>query len=423
MHRLRSDGSAAGWLAVAASFAVIFGVWNAYAGFGVFLSVLSEEFGWSRGAISGVASLSLIVGGVLGFHVGAAFDRYGPRRILATGAILVGVAFLLSATMGALWHFYLLQGLVVGLGMAVMYLVPTATVSRWFQRQRGLALGIVLSANSLAFMSGAPLATLLIETVGWRGAYLILGGLVLLVVPLAALVKAPPAEVAPQVTPGKEVAGLAGGGRFTIWKAARDRRIWVLQGAWLFLGFAYMMVSIHLVPFAEDLGNSLARASLALTLYGVGQMAGRVALGGAADRLGTQTIFWFSVGLEFASLLLLLTGPPTAALYLLALAFGLGTAGTDTASIKTVAEVFGTRSIGAVIGLLSLGWRSGAALGPALAGYVYDATGLYTIAFALALGGLAGSVALYTLAIGPALQRARPPLLAVPRDPPGRGEE
>lgn len=165
------------WVVVAACFFVVFGVWNSHAAFGVFLPVLSQEFGWSRGAISVAASIQLIVGGVIAFAIGGLSDRHGPRWILAVSAFFGGGAFLLTSGVSTLWHFYLLQGLLLGVSISSIYLVPTTTVSRWFTERRGLALGILLTGLHLAFITGPPLAAFLINRFGWRAAYALLAGI------------------------------------------------------------------------------------------------------------------------------------------------------------------------------------------------------------------------------------------------------
>jgi MFS family permease len=394
----RQSRSEAGWLVLAASFVVTFCTWNAYTTFGVFISVLSQEFGWSRGAISLAFTMTMVIGGILGFVVGGIADRYGPRTLMVASAAFVGVSFLLASAMSALWHFYLLMGLATGLGMASTYLVPIATVSRWFVTRRGLAMGIMLSSLGVAYIVSAPLAAFLLRVVGWRTTYLVLGGSVCAIaLPATGFIKNPPAQATAP-------AGGAQGGRdsqprrvlapqgLTPREAIGHRSFWILFLVWFLLAFAQMMIQVHVVPYATDLGLSLEHASLALTVYGFSTIAGRLIFGAAADRLGARLVFWLCVAVELAATTWLLARPSRWGLYVLMALFGLGANGADTAYLKVVGEIFGTRSIGTVFGILSLGWRGGAAAGPAVAGYLYDSTGLYTVAFGLAtVGVLAGA--------------------------------
>jgi len=173
----------------------------------------------------------------------------------------------------------------------------------------------------------------------------------------------------------------------------RDRRLWFLLVSWFLLGFALMIVAVHMVPYLHDRGATLEDASLALTIYGVSAIVGRLLFGATADRVGTRSTFWFCSVTQALSLTAVLTGASIWLLYLLIMGFGLGAA----AMAKGASEVFGLRAIGAIIGIVGFGWRLGAALGPAAAGFIYDATGSYTVAFGLASGGLALSLVFFTL--------------------------
>ena len=302
-----------GWVVVGACSLVMFGVWNSHAGFGVFLPVLAGEFGWSRGAISVAPSLNLIIGGLIAFFVGAASDRYGPRLILATSALFVGALFVLASRIGTLWHLYAILGVLLGVAMSSVYLVPTTTVSRWFVDRRGLALGILLAGLNLAFVTGPRLSAFLIERFGWRTTYLVLGALVwILAIPASLLTRFPPVSTddAPAAgdgtTAGRSVA-TAGGS--TIREALADRRLWLLVTAWMLLGFNQMMMSIHLVSYVKDRGVTLERAALALTILGTGTIVGRIVVGMAADRLGTKPMFWACLTVQITTLVSIIGGP------------------------------------------------------------------------------------------------------------------
>ena len=163
------------WLIVAALFVVIYGVSVPLAAFGVFLPVLAEHFGWTRGAVSAALSLNLLVGGVAGFAVGALADRHGPRVLLAGTMALAGVGFALVAVVSALWQLYVVVGLVAGVGTSSFYVLGTATVTHWFDERRGLALALVLIGFNLGYITGGPAAAWLITRFGWRVAYYLLG--------------------------------------------------------------------------------------------------------------------------------------------------------------------------------------------------------------------------------------------------------
>lgn len=392
VHRSAPDRR---WLVVAALFTVTFGVSNPLAAFGVFLPVLSDVFGWSRGAIAVAHSINMLLGGVVGFGVGAIADRSGPRAVLSVTVVIAGMGFALGATVTTLWHFYFFLGVMVGVGASGLYIVTTSTIVRWFAERRGLALGAVLTGFNLGFVTGGPTAAFLIQRFGWRTAYVVLGAAVCCVGGLAGLwVRDPAPGLA--VNPARRSRDRPSLSGKTFLEALEDRRLWSIAASWLLLGMVFMMLMVHVVPYARDRGVTLERASLALTAYGLGAVSGRLVLGAMSDRLGTMATMRWCVLLQVASLTTLLTGPSPWLTGFLLTAFGFGFAGADTIVVKIVPDVFGLRSLGAIMGVLTFAWRCGAALGPAAAGFVYDATGSYMIPFGAAPVVLIASFLLFT---------------------------
>jgi MFS family permease len=371
------------WLIVAALFTVTYGVSTPLAAFGVFLPVFAETFGWSRGAISTALSMNLLLGGIAGFVIGALADRRGPRVTLVSTVLLAGVAFSFASTVTALWQLYLLVGVLGGVGMSSFYLLSTTTVTRWFGERRGLALALVLVGFNLAYITAGPLAAGLIARFGWRAAYALLAGTCGVVTMLAALTVRLPGAGEAVPTRALTVDGSAGP-NVTLADALVDPRQWYLNVSWLLLGALTLMISVHIVSFAHDQGISLAQASLALTAYGIGAVGGRIGSGIVSDRIGTFTTIRLSYILLMVALAALLWLSSREALLLSLLVLGFGFASADTMLAKAVPEVFGTRALGSILGVLNLGWRFGAALGPISAGFLYDLTGAYTIPFGAA---------------------------------------
>ena len=379
---------------VAALFTVTYTVANPFASFGVFLPILADTFGWSRGAISLAMSINLLLGGFLGFVIGALADRRGPRVPLTITVAATAVGFGLASTVTSLWQLHLYVGVIGGIGLSGFYVITTATVSRWFQARRGLALGLVLTGFNLGFITGGPIAALMIEWLGWRVAWAALGGGFCLVGTVASLFVTYP--------PGSHAAASA-----SRWAGLdvmiRDARVWTLTGSWFLGGLVLMMLSVHVVPYARDQGIGLEAASLSLAAYGLGAVAGRITGGIGADRFGTIPMMWWCSGAQALSLLPLLVHPSPATLLAVLALFGIGFAAADTVFARAIAEIFGLRGIGAVFGVLGAGWRVGASLGPVIAGYVYDATGSYAIPFGGAPFAILTSATLFMLAA-----RARP---------------
>ena len=391
------------WLIVAALFVVTYGVSVPLAAYGVFLPVIAEHFGWTRGAVSAALSLNLLVGGIAGFAVGTLADRHGPRVLLAATMGLAGTGFALVAAVSTLWQLYLLVGLVAGVGTSSFYVLGTATVTHWFEDRRGLALALVLIGFNLGYITGGPAAAWLITRLGWRVAYCMLGSGCGLVTTIAALgVRLPrQAERAALRRPRPAVAsGAARGGAhgITLLESLTDPRQWALNVSWLLIGGIAIMISVHAVPFARDQGVSLTGASLSLTAYGIGSAIGRLLGGTLSDRVGARRTIAAAFVLQIAALVGLLWVPSRAGLLLSLMAFGAGFAASDTVVAQVVPQVFGMRALGAIMGILTLGWRCGAAIGPALAGFLYDLTGSYRIPFGLAPLGVLLSWALFLLA-------------------------
>jgi MFS family permease len=393
--------SARRWLIVAALFIVTFGISTPLAAYGVFLPVLAETFGWSRGAIATALSINLLIGGLAGFGIGALADRHGPRLMLVATVALAGTAFALVGTVTALWQLYLFVGILGGVGMSSFYLLTAATVAHWFDDRRGLALALALVGFSLGYITAGPIAAALIARVGWRAAYAWLGGGCGVLTLLAALtVRLPRAadRRRPRAVAPSGAVPVPAAPSVTLRAALADPRQWYLNGSWLLLGGVALMISVHVVPFARDQGISLAGASLTLTAYGLGSVVGRLASGAVSDRLGTFVTIRAGYTIQIAALLTLWLVPSRDAVLTSLVLFGIGFAAADTMVTKVIPDVFGVRAIGAIMGVLALGWRAGAALGPAAAGFLYDATGSYTVPFAAAPVAVLTSWGLFALA-------------------------
>jgi MFS family permease len=379
------------WRVVVALFVVTSCIATAVSTFGVFLPVLSDAFGWSRGAVSLILSINLMLGGVAAFPVGRIADRRGPRAVLATTVAIGAVGFVLSSRIDALWHLYISYGVFVGVGMSSIYVLTAATVARWFDARRGLVLAIVLSGFNLGWLTGGPLAAFLIEHWGWRVAYVVLGVLVAAVgLPASLWVRYPRASDARRIT----TATPATAARRV---ALADGRLWLFVSAWCCLGLVFMMVTVHSVSYARDRGLPLEQASLVLSAFGIGAVSGRLLAGAAVDHFGAVPTMRVCLLIQCVALCALLVGLPTWTLIVTLLLFGLGASGADNTFVKAVSDVFGLAALASIMSIVGLGWRSGAGIGPALAGFVHDITGSYTPSFAFAVLALAAGWMLFRL--------------------------
>jgi MFS family permease len=367
-----------GWRNVVAGFvsmATVFGV--AYS-FGAFFGPMAEEFGAGRSATSLVFSITAFLYFGLGIVSGPAVDRYGPRPVLLAGAAAIGTGLLLTSLVDRLWVGYVTYGLGVGIGVACGYVPMVAVVSGWFERRRSMALGIAVSGIGMGTLVVAPLAAALIDDLGWRSTYRVFGA--------AAAVSLVACSFVASRPPHREV--VAGAPDVT---AARNPAFAVLYVSGLLVSLALFLVFIFLTPFAEDHGIARVPAAALVGVVGAASVAGRLVLGGLGDRLGS--VRTYRACFLVMSLSYLVWFATTTYPWLLAFAvlFGVAYGGFIALSPAVMADIFGTRAMGRLVGLQYTSAAIGALAGPPLAGLVIDATDSYRWAiggaFALALAG------------------------------------
>ena len=371
-----------GWFVVAAAFAVTgIGFGSAYS-FGAFLGALEKEFAASRGSVSLVFSLAGFLYFSLGIVSGPLADRWGARRLAVAGMLLVAAGLAAASLARSLTEVYLAYGLGVGIGVGCAYVPVVGAVQRWFVRRRGFASGLAVSGIGVGTLAMPPLAALLIESLGWRGAWLALGAISAVVgAGMALLIEDDPARRGlgpdgdPPVArdPALRPAGLS------LREAVRTRRFVGLYAACLVSSFGLFVPFVHLVPYALDQGIAATAAVLLVGAIGVGSTAGRFLLGGLADRIGRHAALpAMFAGLALASVLWALS---TSFLWLavFALVYGVFYGGFVALAPALVMDDFGGRAVGAIIGALYTSVALGTLLGPSAAGYAFDASGSYTL--------------------------------------------
>lgn len=379
-----------GWVIVAAG--VVAGAcgYGTYYAFTLFYTELVAEFGWSRTAVSGAISLGMMAYGFFGLPMGWCVDRFGPRRTVLVGGLLFGTGTALGAWVEELWHLYALYGGITAVGMGAAWVPLVATVSRWFEARRGLAVGITVLGGSIGVFLIAPLAEALIAARGWREAYLWLGlisgglmaGSALLLDrdpadrglrPYGAGVGAPaPAAASTGPSPPAGLGAIAR--RFQFWHMSLAFGLWWFAGA---------IVYIQIAPFLVEKGFDTSFAALALMLFGAGNCAGRIAMGLLSDRIGGARAFRLSMLIAAIAMSGFALAEGSVGLLAAAFAVGFGFGGALPQITTIAVELFGTAAIGALMGaVLALVGLVGAG-GPLASGLIYDAVQSYTPAFHL----------------------------------------
>ena len=367
-----------GWRAVAVAFTAMFTTFGVAYSFGAFLLPVSDELDAGRGATAVVFSLTTLAFFGLGGLSGPAVDRFGPRRVVLVGAVALGLGLLLTSRATSLWHAYVGHGLGVGLAVACCYVPLVAVVGGWFERRRTVAVGVAVSGIGLGTLVGAPAAAALIERVGWRDAYLVLGaaGVAVLLV-CAALVRPAPVAV--------------GAVHVALLPRLKTRAYVLLYAGGLLLSVALFVPFVHLPAYAESRGAGAVAAAALVGVIGAASVVGRLALGAVAGRVGVVRTYQACYVLMAASFALQLADPSYARLVVFALLLGVGYGGFVALGPPLVAEIFGVQGLGSLLGVLYTSAAVGSAVGPPLAGVLIgDGDGYGTAVVAsLAVAGLA----------------------------------
>ncbi|MCX7962459.1 MAG: MFS transporter [Burkholderiales bacterium] len=360
----------------------------------VFLKPIEGEFGWNRSQLTSVYSVYLLVNGLLAPLVGLAFDRAGPRLVYTAGLAILGTAFVLAGSLQNLWHFYLLVGAMVGVGVSCTGMVPaSALLARWYRAKLSIAIGIAFSGIGVGTVVLVPFAQYLVSGWSWRTAYHTLGALLLGAAALtgAALPWRRFAAGDPSLGPAPRRAGEAAGG-WTLARALGSPVYWGLAQVFFCTATGMFAVVVQLVAFLIDAGFSPLAAA---TVYGLTGMLSSVSVmssGFVAERFGYARTVTASFAGSMTGVLLLLAvlwKPSWVLVALFVPVFGLcmGVRGPIISSVCT--RHFAGPRVATIYGTIYATNALGAALGSLAGGLLHDATGGYVAGCAFALGCLA----------------------------------
>lgn len=371
-----------GWIVVAAAFAVCFVGFGCAYTFSAFVPALQHDFQASRGSVSIVFSLAGFLYFSLGVVSGPLADRWGAQRLAMLGMLLVGAGLVLAGVAHNLTTVYAAYGLGVGLGIGCAYVPALGAVQRWFVKRRGFASGLAVSGIGVGTLVMPPLATALIDALGWRTAYVALGcGAAVVGIGMAWFIANDPADrgTLPDGASMATGAAAGGGGGMPLRDAVRSRQFALLYAACLVCSFGVFVPFVHLVPYALDHGIGRKDAAYLLGAIGVGSTLGRFFLGGLADRIGRQAFLLAMFAGMAAALAIWAAATGFLALAGFALLFGLFYGGWVAVMPPVVTDVFGSRQVGSIIGVLYTSVAVGTLVGPTAAGYLFDASRSYTV--------------------------------------------
>jgi MFS family permease len=358
-----------------------------YFSFSVFLVPLIEEFHWSRGLTAGAQSISTVVQGALAPVAGILVDRFGPRRVILTGTVLLSSASILASTIRSAGEFYFYIGALGAVGLVGVGPVPMGVLlSRWFSTRRGRAVGVAFSGMGFGVFVMGPLAQWLIATMGWRVASAALGlGSLCALAPIVWIGARDPERHGSEAATAPVTGGGATSPReWTLRRAVGTRRFWALWFAYLCTPLAVFSVTTHQVAFAIDRGFEPLLAASVFGVMGLMSIAGRASFGLAADRVGGPLAATISYGCTACGSLALLAldrNPWAGWLVVYALLFGLGFGARGPIITAMATDFFGGRRFGVIYGALSVGNGLGGAIGPWFGGVVHDLMGSYRVVF------------------------------------------
>jgi MFS family permease len=397
-----------GWVIVGVGIVVTCVGFGAMLSLSVFLQPMAEAMGWSRTGIATAAMLNFLGMGVGAFMWGALSDRYGTRSVVLCGGALLGLGMVLASRASTLLEFQLLYGALVGLASGSFYAPMTAATTKWFTRNRSLAVALVSAGLSVGSTVMAPLARWMITTYDWRTAMLVIGDLVwLVIIPAAFLVRKPPP------VPDGVSRAATGGRELTIGQVVRTPQFAAIALTHFACCAAHSGPIFHMVTHAIDRGVPTMAAATILSVAGLASLSGKIGCGIFADRVGAKRTLVAGLALQAVAISLYLFSDGLGSFYALALVFGFAYGGVMPLYAILVREYFGERIMGAAFGAVSLAATLGMAVGPWAGGWLYDSLGSYAWKFVGSAAIGVGAVAIaFTFrpprSLGPALLTPRP---------------
>jgi len=366
-----------GWVIVGVGIVVTCVGFGAMLTLSIFLQPMAEAMGWSRTGIATAAMLNFLCMGLGAFLWGALSDRYGTRAVVLCGGALLGLGMVLASRATTLLQFQLLFGAIVGLASGSFYAPLTATTTKWFTRNRSLAVALVSAGLSVGSTVMAPLSRWLISSYDWRTAMLVIGDLVwLVIIPAAFLVRNPPTPAA-----GTLPAASGRGPDLTIGQVIRTPQFAAIALTHFACCAAHSGPIFHMVTHAIDRGVPTMAAATVLSVAGLASLSGKIGCGIFADRVGAKRTLVAGLALQAVAISLYLLSGSLGSFYALALMFGFAYGGVMPLYAILVREYFGERVMGSAFGAVSLAATLGMALGPWLGGWLFDAVGSYAWMF------------------------------------------
>jgi MFS family permease len=380
------------WVALVVAFTVTLGAVGVRAAPGVIIVPLQQSFGWSVGTISAAISLNILLLGMTGPFITGLMETFGLRRTILSclGLLVVGTG--LSTFITASWQLFFTWGLLVGIGASAGAVgMAAAVANRWFVVHRGLAMGLLSSANAAGQLIFLPILGRLAQSYGWQSVSITVALTVAVLIPLAALLlpESPGAiGLAPLGATSEPPASVRGGNPFGVaidglLRGLRSMDFWLLALSFAVCGFSTNgLIGTHLIAFCVDHGYSQFAGAGILASLGVFSLIGSTISGWLTDRYNPRILLFWIFGLRGLSLLALpYTNFDSVSLTVFAVFYGLDWIAVMPPIFALVNEVFGRKSAPVLMSWIFATHQIGGASAAVGAGIVRSATGSYLLAF------------------------------------------
>ncbi|MBL6651563.1 MAG: MFS transporter [Reyranella sp.] len=385
-----------GWVVVAAGALMGCVAIGSVFSLAVFLQPMADATGWSRTGVSTAMTIVFLTMGVASFGWGALTDRFGPKVVVLSGGVLLGLGLTLASRTQSLLAFQLIYGIMVG-GAAGAVFTPTfATVTGWFEKHRSLAVSLVSAGMGVAPMTVSPFASWLITHYDWRVAQFVIAILAWVVlIPIAFLVRRPPAQPDERERAIARPGAMTGAAdpNMTAAQAVRSPQFWVLSLTYFCCCATHAGPIFHTVSYAIACGLPMMAAVTIYSVEGLAGLGGRILFGLSGDRFGAKRVLVIGLFAQALGAGAYFFVRQLGEFYAVAAVFGLIYGGIMPLYAVIAREYFPMRIMGTVLGAATIFSSGGMALGPALGGWIFDTTGsygwLYIASFGMGLGAVA----------------------------------
>lgn len=357
----------------------------------VFMLQFEQEFGWRRSSLTGVYSAYLLVVGLMSPLSGLLLDRIGPRLVYGAGMTLLIGTMYAAASIGALWHVYLLLGGLGGIAVSLLGMVPAAAlIGRWFDRRMSVAMAIAYAGLGSGILVIVPLVQMGIDAQGWRETYCMVALGLACTLPLFLLPWARIADGGAHHRAARSIgqAGKVAAGRgWTIGTAIATREFWLLVQVFFFTACGVYGVIVQVVPYLVEAGYPSIKAALAFGASGMLSVGGVLFAGLLCARFGNRFTATLSFVLTFAgtsALLAFSIVPSPLLVFVWVVVFGISQGARGPIISTLTARIFARGSVASVFGTIFMLMSFGSALGSWISGFLHDATGSYRPGFVFA---------------------------------------